>query len=232
MIKRNLQLLRTCWALLLLAAALAPLSTSNVKTTRGASQTVVEVNPSTTPLANVSTEFAINITVMDVQNLYAVEVTLNWNSSVLALVNVDVRLGQPDGVLYEQLLIPPNSNVTQPGSYSLAATSEKPAPPFNGSGTIVKLTFEVLTSTNSSLDLESQLYDYIPPNRDPPISLPIDHTTIGGLFGTSVPETTSNPLPIILLVILVLLALSILAIVVNASRKKTKSHLGKESGQH
>ena len=46
---------------------------------QAAPETVVKVEPSSS-YANVGETFTINITVVDVQNLYGVEVTLYWNT--------------------------------------------------------------------------------------------------------------------------------------------------------
>lgn len=182
--------------------------------------TVVDVLPSAIS-ADVGQSFAINITVADVQNLYAVDVIVNWNSSVLQLVNVDVRLAptDADGVLYNsslaQVFIETNS--THPGSYEISATSMGPAPPFNGTGNIVIITFNVTGSGYSSIDLtESQLWDY-GPVREPPISMPIDHSTIGGQFSTTVVEIPNSA------IFLVFTVLTVSALVV--SKKMTRKRV-------
>jgi hypothetical protein len=181
--------------------------------------TVVEVLPSAIS-ANVGQSFTINITVADVQNLYAVGVIVNWNSSVLQLVNVDVRLGHTDtdGVLYNSSLTPPiwiETNSTYPSSYEIAATSEDSAPPFNGTGNIVRMTFNVTGSGYSSIDLtESQLWDYALAN-EPPISMPIEHSTVGGQFSTTTTVEIPNSA-----IFLVFTVLTVSALVV--SKKMTK----------
>ncbi len=143
------------------------------------SETFVRVEPATA-VANVSEKFSINITVTAVQNLYGIEVVLSWNSSVLELADIDVRLGKTDGVLFNDIGIVQNE--TQGGKYVLAATSIAPAPPFSGNGNIVRVTFRVTNPKESKLNLESQLLDYPPPDREPRISYPIKHTTTNGFF--------------------------------------------------
>ena len=154
--------------------------------------TVVEIIPNEIS-AGVDQSFTINVTIVGVQNLYGLDVTINWNSSVLQLVNIDVRLGHTstDGVLCNSsstsspyIVV----NSTLDGQYEIAATSEAPAPSFNGTGNIVRITFKVIDSGNSKINLESQLQDYPPPDREPRISLPIQHSTIGGLFSATVAE--------------------------------------------
>jgi hypothetical protein len=154
-----------------------------VAVAKATSEPIVEVEPHGGS-AYVGETFAINITVVNVQNLYALEVTLYWNASILQEKSIDLRLGcesHPDGVLHEPYFIVENS--TTQGQYSLAATSEAPAPTFNGTGNIVRITFSIIGPGNCSLSLESQLYNYqIQPIIQQPISNPIDHTTIGGFL--------------------------------------------------
>jgi hypothetical protein len=164
--------------------------TSFVRASQG---TVVEVLPSEIS-ADVGQSFTINITVANVQNLYGLDVTVDWESSVLQLVKIDVRLGHTDtdGALYNSSLTSSPYivvNSTLDSQYEIAATSEAPAPSFNGTGNIVRLTFKVIDSGDSSIDfIQSQLSDYPPPDREPRISQPIPHSTIGGQFSTTVPE--------------------------------------------
>jgi hypothetical protein len=161
---------------------------------RGSPGTVVQVVPEVSS-AGVGQSFTINITVLDVQNLYGVEATVNWSSSVLKPVSIDVRLGYTDGALCNSSSTSLPSiaeNSTVDGQYVVAATSTAPAPPFNGTGNIVRITFEVISSGSSTIGLESLLADYPPPDRDPPYSMPIQHTTIGGSFTTLVPEIPSS----------------------------------------
>jgi hypothetical protein len=189
-----------------------------------AQATVVEVLPSAIS-AGVGQSFAINVTVADVQNLYAVDIIVNWNSSVLQLVNADVRLAptDPDGVLYNSSLAPvfiETNNLTSPGSYEISATSVGPAPPFNGTGNIVIITFNVTGPGYSSIDLtQSQLWDYALV-REPPISMPIDHSTVGGQFSTTVVEIPNSA------IFLVFTVLTVSALVV--SKKTTRKRALKD----
>jgi hypothetical protein len=203
--------------LISLFALLLPLNslirTSSVRASQG---TVVEVLPNTIS-ADVGQLFAINITVLDVQNLYGLDVTVDWNSSVLQLVNIDLRLGHTDtdGVLYNSSLTSSPYiavNSTQGGHYEIAATSEAPAPSFSGTGNIARITFNVTAPGHSSIDLGSQLYDYPPPDREPRISWPIPHSTVGGQFSTTVEEIPNSA---------ILLAFALLTVSALATSKKT-----------
>jgi hypothetical protein len=155
--------------------------------------------------------------VVDVQNLYAVDVIVNWNSSVLQLVNVDVRLApaDTDGVLYNSSSDPVyiETNSTFPGYYEISATSTGPHS-FNGTGNIIIITFIVSGSGYSSIDLtKSELWDYALV-REPPISMPIDHSTVGGQFSTTVVEIPDS------IIFLVFTVLTVSALVL--SKKTTK----------
>jgi len=144
---------------------------------------IVEPNESS---AIVGDSFSVNVTIVDVQNLYGLEAILSWNSTILALVNVEVQLGQDGGVLNAPIYVAENS--TQGSRYTVSATSTNPAPSFNGTGNIVRLNFSVIGLGTSELDLQTQLYDYPPSDRDPHLSLPITHADVDGLFQSVIPE--------------------------------------------
>jgi hypothetical protein len=164
------------------------------------SQTMVKLEPALCS-ASLGETFMANITVADVQNLYGLEVDVSWNASVLEIARVDVRVGQAGGALYSSVYIVENS--TTDSQYTLAATSVAPAPPFNGTGTAATITFRVKDHGNSSLSVTSQLYDFPPPDRDPRVSLPIEHTTLGSTFEETIPEIGSLPLLAFLIVAVV-----------------------------
>ncbi len=168
--------------------------------------TTVKVNPDVIS-ASLNETFTINITILDVQNLYAIEISLCWNETILELVSVDVRLNindsHPDGVLYGPVYW---ENEIYSNKYFLWGTSYSTAHPFYGSGNIVRLTFTVKTPGNCTFDLESKLYDWPPPDRVPRISYPIDHITLDGIF--IIPEFPS--FIIIMLLLIVIAALTII----------------------
>lgn len=175
-------------ALLYIALLLAFLSTQMISV-KATIETTVRVEPYAST-ARVGEFFTVNVTVADVQNLYGLEITLRWDSSILQISTVDVRLGvesYPDGVLHEPIFIAENETGQKEGEYWLSGTSMDPAPPFNGSGNIVRITFKVINMGDSKLDLESKLSDWPPPDRDPRISWSIEHATIDGFFDMSSP---------------------------------------------
>ncbi len=166
-------------------------------------------------LANVGEAFTINVTVFDVQNLYGLEIALVWNQTILKLANVDVRLGQTYGVLYNPIYFDENS---KQGSYIIQAASMNPAPSFNGTGNIVQITFEVVNIGFSQLDLSTKLYDYPPADRDPRVSLPIPHTTIDGFCEAVVSEFS---IPFVLLIVVFL---TLVATIFSSIRKRRFAH--------
>jgi hypothetical protein len=181
--------------------------------------------------ANVGQTFTVNLTIWTVQNLYGVGLTLKWNATVLRLENFDVRFGELDGVLFNPIYIA--ENLTLEGNYFLSATSTNPAPSFNGSGNAAKLTFRVLVPSETTLDLQTQLYDYPPPDRDPRISLPIAHVTTDAVFHGVIPEFSSTPIFLVFLFLAVLASILVKQIFRMRSRQnllvdsKTREYTGR-----
>jgi hypothetical protein len=204
---------------LLFVLSLPPSFLVRTSAVRAAEGTVVKVLPNLVT-ADVGQSFVINVTVVDVQNLYGLDVTVNWNSTVLQLTTVDVRLGyiDTDGVLYNSSATSSPYiaiNSTQDGQYEIAGTSEAPAPSFNGTGNIVQLTLKVIDSGNSTFGLGSELYDYPPPDRMPRISLPIEHSQVDGQFTTTIGEIPDSAV----LLIFVLLTVAVVAVSRKMKRK-------------
>jgi hypothetical protein len=184
---------------------------------QAASSTIVKVVPSSnTP--RLGETFTINITIVNVQNLYGVDITLRWNASVLQVLNVNSRLGvesHPDGVLHEVL---PNAEIEvaedslsqTTGEYHIVATSVGPAAPFSGSGNVAIITFNVTSLGHSGLDLQTELADY--PSSGEHANL-IEHTDAPGSVDV-IPEFPS----IITVALFLILATAALAF----SKKRLK----------
>jgi hypothetical protein len=173
-LRKASQLLILILSVSIIACCIAPVSAQ--------SSTTVKVEPSTSsPI--LGHPFTVTIKILDVQNLYGLEVLLTWDPAVLKATTVDIRVGVEslaDGVLHESSSSPPiflaENNLTQnEGEYQLTVTSMAPASFFSGSGNVVKITFNPIALGSSALNLQSQLYDYPPTDRDPRISLPIDY---------------------------------------------------------
>jgi hypothetical protein len=156
----------------------------------GAARTVVAVKPSAVS-PQVGEAFTVNITVSDVENLYALDVLLTWNASILRVQSVQTLLGvesHSGGVLHETLpdaavYIVENNISQEAGEYHLVATSVAPAPSFNGSGTIATITFTVLSTGRTALILSSELADYNPEGSNP-----INHEDVSGTVEALIPE--------------------------------------------
>lgn len=149
------------------------------------SNTTVAIKPSAnTP--RLGETITINITLANVQNLYALDATLQWNTSALQVLNTDPRLGvesHPDGVLHADIQIVENNASQEIGQYRLVATSVAPAAPFSGSGNIAIITFNVTSPGHSVLDLTTELANYNPSG-----SSFIDHSDINGTVDSVIPE--------------------------------------------
>jgi len=129
------------------------------------STTVNVVSSTSTP--RLGETFTVTITISNVQNLYALDIALCWNASVLQVLNVNLRLGvesHSDGVLHEQLPNYPIEILTdtlspETGEYHIAATSVGPTSSFSGSGNVAILTFNVTSLGQAGFGLESELAD-------------------------------------------------------------------------
>ncbi len=181
--------------LLLVTACCVPLFISPVCSQ---TSTTVFILPSTVS-AFLDESFTITLGLSNVQNLYSLEVILHWDPTVLRAANVEIRLGMEtfsDGVLHESSSSPSifiaENNLTQ-GEYRLVATSMAPASPFSGSGNIARITFDPLKIGSSAFDLDSQLFDYPPFDRDPRVSYPISHSTQDSFV--TIEERAPNPEP-------------------------------------
>jgi len=150
--------------------------------------TTVNVTPQTsTPV--VGQTITISITLNNVQNLYAVDVTLNWNTALLSFQTNSNQtfIGVSNGVLNTPISVVLDSASQAAGEFHLVVTSVSPTTGFSGSGTIATLKFTVTGAGKSSLTLVSTLADYAPGG----ISEPIAHNDLSG----TVDATSSSSSP-------------------------------------
>lgn len=152
------------------------------RTNADAPQTVVAVEPHQN-VAGISDQFGVNITIVDVENLFGLEAGLNWNASILQLESTEVLVGMeshPSGVLYNGSEAVSVNETLGSGEYMLNATSVgEQTPSFNGSGTIAMLTFNVVGIGSCELTLQTVLYDKASatePSRE------IQHSTENGFY--------------------------------------------------
>jgi len=192
---------------------------TQITAAKASPETTIRVEPYAS-IAQVGESFKINITLADVQNLYGVEVILQWNASILQAVGADVRLGvesHPDGVLHEDIQIVKNETMNDVGEYWLVAVSMAPANPFDGSGNIVIITFNVTDVGSCKLDLETELRGKPPPGGIAPL---IDHTTIDGFFGRQIkPEQPTWVYITVIIILTIIAAVAIIAIYRKRSKR-------------
>ena len=139
---------------------------------QAASSTVVNAAPSNSA-PSLGETFTVNITISNVQNLFALDVEFSWNASVLQVLSTNLRLGvesHPDGVLHEDLPDYPIDvlmDVSSPetGDYHILATSVGSTDAFSGSGNVAIITFNVTSLGQAGFELESELSDKLVPGE-------------------------------------------------------------------
>jgi len=167
--------------LFMLVLGLSTVCFLQVASSQVSGNTIVKVQPSETEI-RVGETFSISVVIESVENLYGLDLTLRWNSSVLEFQSVDLGLGvesHPGGVLHEdsgaEIYVAENN--ASEAEYVLAATSVGPASSFNGSGTVFSISFKAMGAGQSSLDLETELADH--PSSGGTANL-IEHTVVRG----------------------------------------------------
>lgn len=152
-------------------------------------ETVTKLEPRQN-VAGVGQQFSVNVTVSDVQNLFALEVNLYWNQSVLQLLSTQTMLGveaNPDGVLYGYGNLTSIETVDV-GHYQLHGTPRySDISSFNGSGTIVEMTFNVTDIGSCPLTLQTKLYE-----KGSFGTKPISHSTQDGQYSPIYMATSST----------------------------------------
>ena len=184
---------KLCIIVLTLVCALLVICPIQAALAQGSSGTVISVVPaqSNVGLGEILT---VNITIGNVENLFGLDVTFNWNSSVLHLQSATSNLGvesHSNGVLHEAsgspIIVAEDNASQESGQYHLVATSQGAADSFNGSGTIATLTFNVTSTGHSNLGLTSELADHPLPGET--TSEFIAHNNVGGsVDSAAIPE--------------------------------------------
>jgi hypothetical protein len=193
-----------------------------------AQSTLVRAEASTSQ-PRVGDTLTINIKISDAQDLFGVDVTLNWNPSVLTLVSATPQLGvesHTGGVLHESSSYPVdvvnNDASESDGEYHLLATSTgSTTPAFTGAGTMATVTFTVASTGTTGLALNdvelSQLasdgtIDLVNPSTSvdsvTPVGSSISSTPTASVSPT-VPEL-STPTILLLLIVLAISAVALL----------------------
>jgi hypothetical protein len=123
------------------------------------SATTVTAEASSSQL-KVGDTLTVTLKVSDAVDLYGVDVTLSWNTSVLEAVSATNSLGvesHSNGVLHASSAYPIDveDDAVTDGQYHLLATSQgSSTPSFSGSGTIATITFNVTGSGSANLSLD------------------------------------------------------------------------------
>ena len=125
--------------------------------------TNILVDPEQTNLG-VGTTFTTKIHILNVEDLYGLDIRLQWNSSLLDYVNHTVTVpveGYPEGILHEPVAMFKNEVNNTMGSCWVACTSLSPAAAFDGSGVVVEITFQTITYGSCDLTITaSELADF------------------------------------------------------------------------
>ncbi len=155
-----------------------------------AQTTTVTVTPQTSTPA-VGQTITISIQLNNVQNLYGIALTLNWNPSMLSLQanSNQTFIGTSNGVLNTPTSVFQDSASQAIGEFDLAAVSVSPAAAFSGSGTIATMKFTVTNAGDSNLALVSTLANYAPGGTSEPIA----HNDVSGTVDATSTSGSSSP---------------------------------------
>ena len=195
--------------------------------TVSAQSTVVKAEASTSK-PHVGDTLTVNIKISNVQNLFGVDVTLSWNSSVLNLVSATPQLGvesHSGGVLHESSSYPievaDNTASQSDAEYHLLATSTgSSTPAFTGSGTIATVTFTVTSTGSTGLALEDVELSQLA--SDGTVNLVTPSTSVDSVN----PVIPEFPITTII-VILVVLATATIAISTKLQKNKASYSIKK-----
>jgi hypothetical protein len=136
-------------------------------------QGTVMTAQASTSQPQVGSTLTVTIKISNVQNLAGIDTIFQWNPSILTLQNSMLNLGDShsNGVLHGTSIKTDINNANPgdifvieekvSGSYHLVAQSIGASnPSFIGSGTIVTLTFKVLSTGSATFSLETELADH------------------------------------------------------------------------
>ena len=137
-----------------------------------AAPTTLYVDPSSVTGLTPGQTFTINIKVSDVTNLYGFEFKLGYDTSILDATEITIGpfLNEPIYTFKKKI---DNTN----GFLWVATSSQKPAAPKSGSGTLATITFQVTGSGSCALDLYGTKLGNSDVN-------PIPHVVNDGYYGS------------------------------------------------
>jgi Cohesin domain len=199
---------------------------------------------------HVGDPLTIDINLSGAQDIFGVDVTLDWNPAVLQLMSAIPQLGvesHSGGVLHESSTYPieilDNSSSQSDGEYHLLATSTGSSTPgFSGSGTITTVTFSVKSLGDTGLALENVELSQLASDRTTSLVDPLTSVdkvipqASGVSVSPSVPAASITPTPSVpeltqTMIILLIAAITIASVLISTKRTKgkTKSDFGKKS---
>jgi len=159
-----------------------------------AQTTTVSVSPQDNTVS-VGQTLTVHIEISNVQNLYAVDIALTWDTSMLKLDSNQSFVGVASGILNTPVTVVQDTADQSTGEYHIVATSENPAGPFSGSGQLATLTFTVTGAGQSQLTFlnpNEQLASY-PQSGE--TSQFISATVVNGNVSTSSPSASPSSTP-------------------------------------
>jgi len=160
----------------------------------------IVVSPSSNTVT-VGQTLTIHIEIGNIQNLYAVDIAMTWDTSMLKLDSNQSFVGVSNGVLNTPIDVVQDTASQSIGEYNLIATSENPAGPWSGSATIATLTFTVTSTGTSSLTLESsqsktpELASYVAPGSGTSQEIPVTVTNGVVMTASSSSSPSASPSP-------------------------------------
>ena len=122
--------------------------------TTESNSTIVYIDPQNVTV-HAGENFNIYVKISNVTNLYGLEIGFSWDPNILKYINHTVTIpveDYPDGVLHKPVLMVKNEinesgipYAWEPGTLAwIAYACLNPAPSYNGSGTVLKMTFKAL----------------------------------------------------------------------------------------
>ena len=146
------------------------------------SGTSVHVNPESIKIG-VDQEFTVKIEVTAVENLYGLDIQLEWDTYFLDYVSPTVTIpveNSTHGILHEPVIMLKDAVNQTAGTYWIAFASIYPTSAFSGNGTVFEMTFRAKTLGTSSIDIvSSELADFD--------GQPIAHCSISGTVQIKIP---------------------------------------------
>jgi len=109
--------------------------------------TTVQVDPQLTE-TQVPQNFTVEVGINNVEDLYELNITLSWNTTLVDYVNHTVYSLLNDPVTEDEV------NQTE-GTYWIWSKSQIPAPPFEGSGSLFEMTFQAKAPGTFILNISS-----------------------------------------------------------------------------